>query len=69
MQRANGLGSAGVVLHVDDQSLAQLEKLGPLVSPAGLLRPREHDRNARVALLKPINSQVAIAVPLSPLDL
>jgi hypothetical protein len=69
MQRTNGLRAAGVVLHVNDQSFAQLQDLRPLVSPAGLLGPREHNRDAPVALLEAINPQVAIAVPVSPLDL
>jgi len=69
VQRTNGLRPAGVVLHVDDQSFAQLEDLSPLVSPAGLHGPREHNRDAPVALLEPINLQVAIAVPVSPFDL
>jgi hypothetical protein len=37
--------------------------------PAGLVGPREHDRDAPVAMLEPIDSQVMIAVPVSPLDL
>ena len=69
MHGTNGLRPAGVVLHGDDHSVAQLEDLRPLVPPAGLLGPRDHNRNALVALLEPINSHVAIALPVSPLDL
>jgi hypothetical protein len=40
------------------------------VPPTGLLSPREHNRDAPpVALLEPINSEVMIAMPVSPLDL
>lgn len=40
-----------------------------MMPPAGLLGPREHNRDAPVALLEPVDSQVVIAVPVSPLDL
>jgi hypothetical protein len=39
------------------------------VSPAGLLSPRERDSHSPVARLELINSQVVIAVSVSPLDL
>jgi hypothetical protein len=68
MERTNGLRPAGVVLHADDHSLALLQDLRPFVPLTGLLSPREH-RDAPVALLEPIDSQVVIAVPVSPLDL
>jgi hypothetical protein len=69
MERASGLRPAGVVLHVDDHPLVQFQNVRPLMPPAGLVGPREHDRDAPVALLEPIDSQVVIAVPVSPLDL
>jgi hypothetical protein len=40
-----------------------------LVSPAGLLTPREHDSDSPVALLESVDAQVVIAVSVSPLDL
>jgi len=69
MEGANPLRPTGVVLHVDDQSLVQVEDLRPFVSPAGPLGPREHDSHSLVTLLEPIDSQVVIALPVSPLDL
>jgi hypothetical protein len=69
MQCADRLCSAGVVLHVDDQSVAELQELRPFVSPAGPLSPREQDSDSPVARLELINSQVVIAVSVSPLDL
>lgn len=69
MQCPDGLRPAGVVLQVDDRSVAELEDLRPFVAPAGLLRPREHDNDSPVPLLEPVDLQVVIAVPVSPLDL
>jgi hypothetical protein len=69
MQRANGFRPAGVVLHADDQSVAELQDLRPFVPPAGLPSAREKDRDSPVAPLEPVNLQVVIAVSVSPLDL
>jgi hypothetical protein len=69
VERTKSLRPVGVVLHVGDHSLAQRQDLRPFVPPTGLLSPREHNRDAPVALLEPINSEVVIAVPVSPLDL
>jgi hypothetical protein len=69
MQRADRLRPAGVVLHVDDQSVAELKDLRPFVPPAGLPGPREQDRDSPVAPLEPVHLQVVIAVSVSPLDL
>lgn len=69
IERAKSLRPAGVVLHADDQSFAQRQHLRPFVPPARLLGPREHNRDAPIALLEPIDSQVVIALPVSPLDL
>jgi hypothetical protein len=69
MERASGRRPVGVVLHVDDPPLAQFQNVRPFMPPAGLVGPREHNRDAPVALLEPIDSQVVIAAPVSPLDL
>jgi hypothetical protein len=39
------------------------------MTPAGLVGPREHNRDTPIALLEPIDSEVVIAVPVSRLDL
>jgi hypothetical protein len=69
MQCADRLRPTGVVLHVDDQPVAELQDLRPFVPPAGLPGPREHDSDSPIALLEPVNLQVVIAVSVSPLDL
>jgi hypothetical protein len=69
MQRASGRCPVGVVLHVDDLPLAQFENVRPFMTPAGLVGPREHNRDTPIALLEPIDSEVVIAVPVSRLDL
>jgi hypothetical protein len=69
MQRADRLRPAGVLLHVDDQSVAELQDLRPFVSLAGLPGPREEDSDSPIAPLEPVNLQVVIAVSVPPLDL
>jgi hypothetical protein len=69
MQRADRLCPVGVVLHVDDQSVAELQDLRPFVPAAGLLGPREQDSDSPAAPHEPVNVQVVIAVSVSPLDL
>jgi hypothetical protein len=69
MQCADRLCSAGVVLQVDDQSVAELQDVRPFVSSAGFLGPREDNSDSPVALLEPVNVQVMVTVPVSPLDL
>jgi hypothetical protein len=68
-QCADRLRRAGVVLHVDDQSVAEFQDLRPFVPPAGLVSPREQDGDPPIAPLEPVNLQVVIAVSVSPLDL
>jgi hypothetical protein len=68
-QRPDRLRPAGVVLHVDDRSVAERQDLRPFVPPPGPFSPREHDGDSPTALLQPVNLQVVIAASVSPLDL
>jgi hypothetical protein len=68
MERASGRRPVRVVLHVEDLPLAQFENVRPFMPPAGLVGPREHNRDTPVALLEPIDSEVVIAAPVSPVD-
>jgi hypothetical protein len=69
LQCAERLRHARVVLHVDDQSVAELEDVRPFVPPSGPLGPREQDSDSPIAPFEPVNLQVVIAVSVSPLDL
>jgi hypothetical protein len=60
--------AACVVLDIDDQPVTQAQEMRPLVPGAIAFGPGDDDRAVAVPLLDPINPQVAVPVPVAPLD-
>jgi hypothetical protein len=67
-KRAYSALPACVVLHIDDHPVTQAQDMRPLVPGAIAFGPGDDDREAAVPLRDPINPQVAVPVPVAPLD-